>query len=60
MTPQEVMRFHPIVYQLTRVAGKANVLPLSEPLTTATGDVIDEIPIAKGQHLVISICAYNR
>ena len=54
------MRFHPIVYQLTRVAGKADVLPLSEPLTTATGDVIDKIPIAKGQHLVISICAYNR
>ncbi len=54
------MRFHPIVYHLTRVAGKDDILPLSEPLTTRFGDVVDEIPITKGQTVMISICAYNR
>ncbi|KAI0826389.1 cytochrome P450 [Irpex lacteus] len=57
---KEVMRFHPIVYHLTRVAGKDDILPLSEPLTTRFGDVVDEIPTTKGQTVMISICAYNR
>jgi alkylphenol/PAH-inducible cytochrome P450 monooxygenase len=57
---QEILRYHPIVYHIFRCAGKDDILPLSEPITTTTGEVIDEIPIAEGQAVLVSICAYNR
>jgi len=57
---KEILRFHPIVYHLLRAAGKDDVIPLSEPLTTATGEVVNEIPVAKGQAIMFSICTYNR
>ncbi|KAI0826239.1 cytochrome P450 [Irpex lacteus] len=57
---KEVMRYHPIVYHLTRVAKKDDVVPLSEPIITADGRPIDQIPISEGQTILVSICAYNR
>ncbi|KAI0088187.1 cytochrome P450 [Irpex rosettiformis] len=57
---KEVLRFHPIVYHLVRVATKDDVIPFSKPVTTTHGDVIDEIAIGKGQTLLISVCTYNR
>ncbi|KAI0087586.1 PAH-inducible cytochrome P450 monooxygenase PC-PAH 1 [Irpex rosettiformis] len=57
---KEVLRLHPIVYHLGRFAAKDDIIPLSEPLVTATGENIEEIPIAKGQEFLISVCAYNR
>ncbi|KAI0089302.1 cytochrome P450 [Irpex rosettiformis] len=57
---KEVLRFHPIVYHLSRSAAKDDIIPLSEPIVTATGEIIEEIPIAKGQGFLISVCAYNR
>ncbi|KAI0826390.1 cytochrome P450 [Irpex lacteus] len=42
------------------MAGKDDVIPLSQPITTATGEVISEIPVGKGQVIRISICTYNR
>jgi hypothetical protein len=43
------------VPQTERVVAKDSVLPLSEPITTSSGKVITEIPVKKGQHLVIAI-----
>ncbi|KAI0088170.1 cytochrome P450 [Irpex rosettiformis] len=57
---KEILRFHPIVYHLVRYATKDDVIPLSEPITTATGEVIHEIPIPKGQMIQPSFCTYNR
>ncbi|KAI0089029.1 PAH-inducible cytochrome P450 monooxygenase PC-PAH 1 [Irpex rosettiformis] len=57
---KEILRFHPIIYQIVREAGKDDILPLSSPITTTTGEAINEVPIAKGQVIVISICTYNR
>ena len=57
---KEVLRLHPIVYQLERVAGRDDVLPLSQPLTTADGTVVNEIEVPKGTTLFIEIWAYNR
>ncbi|KAI0340347.1 cytochrome P450 [Trametopsis cervina] len=57
---KEVLRFHPIVYQVLRRAGRDDVIPLSQPITTANGDVIDQIPVGKGQSILISVCMYNR
>ena len=57
---QEVLRFHPIVYHLVRYATRDDVIPLSEPITTVTGEVIYEIPVSKGQIVQPSFCTYNR
>jgi len=43
-----------------RVVAKDSVLPLSDPITTASGKLITEIPVRKGQHLVIAISSYHR
>ncbi|KIP03775.1 hypothetical protein PHLGIDRAFT_129943 [Phlebiopsis gigantea 11061_1 CR5-6] len=57
---KETLRFHPIVYHLIREAGKDDVIPLSQPITTETGKVITDIPVGKGQHIMINVAAYNR
>lgn len=43
-----------------RVAHEDDVLPLSTPITTTTGEVLTELPVPKGTRTVISIPAYNR
>ena len=48
------------MYHLVRAAGKDDIIPLSQPITTVDGEVINEIPVGKGQGLMFSICAYNR
>ncbi|KAH9854395.1 PAH-inducible cytochrome P450 monooxygenase PC-PAH 1 [Lenzites betulinus] len=57
---KEVLRLHPIVYGLVRESTRDDVLPLSTPITSTTGEVMDEIPIPKGTTCAISIWAYNR
>ena len=48
------------MYHMMRVALKDDVIPLSEPIYTTDGRMIDQIPVAKGQTIVISTCAYHR
>lgn len=43
-----------------RVAHEDDVLPLSTPITTTTGELLTELPVPKGTRTVISIPAYNR
>ena len=57
---KEVLRLHPIVYMLGRVAGRDDVLPLASPITNMDGEVVSEIPVPKGTNCIISIWAYNR
>ncbi|KAF8897018.1 cytochrome P450 [Mucidula mucida] len=57
---KEVLRFHPIVYNTGRVAIGDEVLPLLDPITTDTGEVLTELPIPKGTKIITSIAAYNR
>lgn len=57
---KETLRFHPIAFNLSRIAGGNNVLPLLYPITTQTGEVLTELPIPKGLHITTSIAAYNR
>lgn len=59
-TLKEAMRLHPIVWQLARVAAQDDVIPLSTPITTESGQQISSIPIRKGQSIDISIASYNR
>ncbi|OAX35978.1 cytochrome P450 [Rhizopogon vinicolor AM-OR11-026] len=57
---KEVLRFHPVVYQVYRCADQDDVLPLSQPITTRFGKVIYELPVPKGTRIVASLAAYNR
>jgi hypothetical protein len=57
---QEVLRFYCVVYQTYRCASQDDVLPLSQPITKRSGEVIYELPVPKGTRIVVSIAAYNR
>ncbi|KAH7922165.1 cytochrome P450 [Leucogyrophana mollusca] len=57
---KEVLRFHSVAYHSHRCAGRDDVLPLSQPIVTDSGEVIHEVPIPKGTRIVASIAAYNR
>ncbi|KAI0794698.1 cytochrome P450 [Fomes fomentarius] len=57
---KETLRFHPIAYHLWRIAAKDDIIPLSEPVIGKDGNVLNEIPIAAGQAVTISIAGYNR
>lgn len=36
------------------------VIPLSQPIETTTGEIVSEIPVGKGQMIHLSLCGYNR
>lgn len=57
---KEVLRFHPVVHHNFRQAAKDDVLPLSRPIVTTTGEIIDELPVPQGINVTLSIAAYNR
>lgn len=57
---QETLRFHPIGYNLHRMADCDDVIPLEIPIISKTGEVITELPVKKGQPFIISLCGYNR
>lgn len=57
---QETLRYHPVVHTTFREAIKDDVLPLSKPIVTCSGKVINEIPVPKGLKIITSIGGYNR
>lgn len=57
---QESLRFHPVSYNHYREPAKDTVLPLSKPITTLTGKVINEIIVPKGTKMVTSVNGYHR
>ncbi|KAK0202327.1 cytochrome P450 [Desarmillaria ectypa] len=57
---KETLRYHAVVYNVFRVSGQDDVLPLSKPITTTSGKVLHELPIPKGLQIISSIAAYNR
>ncbi|KAG1901360.1 cytochrome P450 [Suillus fuscotomentosus] len=56
----EILRLHPPVPEITRIAAADDVIPLSEPVRTASGNMTDSISIAKGTLITVSIAAINR
>ncbi|KAJ6511400.1 cytochrome P450 [Mycena vitilis] len=52
---RETLRLHPALGESTRVALQDDVLPLSKPMRTASGAVIDRLPIRKGAVLTTSV-----
>ncbi|KAG2035768.1 cytochrome P450 [Suillus americanus] len=56
----EILRLHPPVGELTRIAAADDVIPLSEPVRTVSGEMMDSVSIAKGTLITISVAAINR
>ncbi|KAG7094533.1 hypothetical protein E1B28_005361 [Marasmius oreades] len=57
---RETLRLYAAVPNTERVAFEDAILPLSQPLTTASGRVITQLPIRKGQSVFVGIASYNR
>ncbi|KAI0715284.1 cytochrome P450 [Earliella scabrosa] len=57
---KETLRYHSILFNLQRYALKDDVIPLQDPIVTATGETIDAIPVKAGQWVTISFCGYHR
>lgn len=57
---KEILRLHPVVYTLMRVAGRDDVIPLAYPITTSTGETVRDIPVPKGTNIFVSLWGYNR
>ncbi|KAJ8090208.1 hypothetical protein PM082_018798 [Marasmius tenuissimus] len=57
---KEAMRYHPAAIRILRMAFVDDCLPLSESIKTASGKEINEIPVPKGQKVMLSIAGYNR
>lgn len=57
---KEGLRFHPPLPQFSRIALQDDILPLSKPILTESGEMINEVLVPKGTEIVVSIAAYNR
>ncbi|KAF5349867.1 hypothetical protein D9758_014029 [Tetrapyrgos nigripes] len=57
---KEALRLHSILPQAHREAANDDIIPLEFPIITASGEVVSQIPIKKGQRIHVSIGAYNR
>ena len=55
----ETLRLHAPVTFTSRVATRDDVLPVSQPYTDRDGNVCTEIPIAKGDRILIPIIALH-
>lgn len=56
----EILRVHSPVIELNRVATEDDIIPLSEPVLTRSGELVDSISVAKGTRIGISVACMNR
>ncbi|KAG6876262.1 hypothetical protein C0993_004630 [Termitomyces sp. T159_Od127] len=56
----EVLRLHPPVTVTNAVAAEDDIIPLSTPLVTATGEIVSSIVVRKGTIISAPIRAINR
>ncbi|KAI5985861.1 cytochrome P450 [Pisolithus albus] len=57
---QETLRFRPAAQERVRQASEDDVIPLSEPVRTKSGEVVDSIAVERGTVIGISIPCMNR
>ncbi|KAJ6492256.1 cytochrome P450 [Mycena sanguinolenta] len=57
---KESLRFYPAEPFTERMALQDTVIPLSESITTITGERISQIPVRKGQIVTVGIASYQR
>ncbi|KAJ7128343.1 cytochrome P450 [Mycena epipterygia] len=56
----EILRIHPPVPELQRVAAEDDILPLSAPIETASGATVDAVFVSKGTIVSLPIECINR
>jgi len=56
---KEILRLHPIGIDVTRVATKDDVLPLTKPILGTSGKVYRELHVPAGTLVSVSIVGYN-
>ncbi|THU97198.1 cytochrome P450 [Dendrothele bispora CBS 962.96] len=57
---KEALRLHSILAGVQREALNDDVIPLEFPVTTTSGETINQIPVRKGQRIHVSLGASNR
>ncbi|KAH0839443.1 cytochrome P450 [Lanmaoa asiatica] len=56
----ETLRMHAPLPDFTRMAAVDDVIPLSKPVCTRSGKLVDHISVAKGTYLSVSVPSVNR
>ncbi|KAM6489941.1 Cytochrome P450 [Amanita muscaria] len=56
---QETFRLHPSVELTMRAAAHDDILPLSNPMATASGEVVDSVTIEKGTMVITPYIYFN-
>ncbi|KIK62944.1 hypothetical protein GYMLUDRAFT_259715 [Collybiopsis luxurians FD-317 M1] len=56
---KETLRRYPIIPNLIREAQSDDIIPLQFPVTSVSGDAVSQIPVSKGQRVIINISMYN-
>ncbi|KAG2085843.1 cytochrome P450 [Suillus cothurnatus] len=56
----EILRLHPPLGEFIRLAAADDIIPLSEPVRTVSGEMTDSISIAKGTLITIPGSSINR
>ncbi|KAJ7325896.1 cytochrome P450 [Mycena albidolilacea] len=57
---KETLRFYPAEAFTERIVVHDTVIPLSESITTSTGEQMSQIPVTKGQIVIVGIASYQR
>ncbi|KAJ6457597.1 cytochrome P450 [Mycena sanguinolenta] len=57
---KEVLRLYPAAALIQRIAVHDAVIPLSDSIETSTGQLINQIPVQKGQVLTLAVASYQR
>ncbi|KIK60888.1 hypothetical protein GYMLUDRAFT_244041 [Collybiopsis luxurians FD-317 M1] len=57
---KETLRVHPTNPLMSRTSVEDDILPLSKPITTTTGELLQELLVPKGTTVLASVAAYNR
>ena len=57
---QESLRLHPVIHMMTRDATQDDVIPLSSPIITKSGEQVSSIEVRKGTPIGIAVSVYNR
>ncbi|THV07087.1 cytochrome P450 [Dendrothele bispora CBS 962.96] len=57
---KEALRMYSIVITFTRCTDRDDVIPLSEPVISTSGEKLTQIPVKKSQRVIIDITSYNR
>ncbi|THV04410.1 cytochrome P450 [Dendrothele bispora CBS 962.96] len=54
------LRLYPVIVNMFRYADRDDIIPLSEPIISASGERLTEIPVRKWQRIRVNVSHYHR